>query len=200
MTREQKGILAAFVATVVCFLAGGLIGFYWGRCAAPQPSSPAIVVQVDTVTVSEPATDSVIQVGTVVAQLPVIKPKPKPRLAEIDGAMDADEPMDTIDYGLPPLEPSGVEARDSAAVEIPISRYVAEKDSLYRVVASGYAVSFDEITVYPRTVTVTQAVVQQRRSRWGIGIHAGYGVTLNHNTVQLAPYIGVGVSYNIITW
>ena len=200
MNSAQKGILAAFVAAVICFLAGGWIGLQIGRNRAGIVNPPIIETSIDTLTVAEPATDSVIQVGTVVAQLPVIKPKPRPRPAEIDGTIDADEPMDTIDYGLPPLEPSGIEARDSAAVEIPISRYVAERDSLYRVVAEGYAVDFKEITVYPQTVTICNTLEVRKPTRWGIGVHAGYGVTLNHNTVQLAPYIGVGISYNIITW
>jgi hypothetical protein len=37
-------------------------------------------------------------------------------------------------------------------------------------------------------------------THWGIGVQAGYGATLSNNTVKLAPYIGVGISYNIITW
>lgn len=38
-----------------------------------------------------------------------------------------------------------------------------------------------------------------RKTRWGIGVQAGYGAVLKQD-VRLYPYIGVGVSYNIIRW
>ena len=85
-------------------------------------------------------------------------------------------------------------------MEIPISRYVAEQDSLYRVVAEGYAVDFKEITVYPKTVTICNQVEVKKPTHWGIGIQAGYGATFNNNVVRLSPYIGVGVSYNVISF
>ena len=36
--------------------------------------------------------------------------------------------------------------------------------------------------------------------RWGIGLQAGYGVSLHNGEVFPAPYIGVGLSYSIINW
>lgn len=171
-------IAAALVLAVVSFAAGR----NGGICKARRDTINDTIVRVDTVTVTQVRIDTVERVRTVTAYLPAALPDPE----------DAGEPMDTIDYGLP--------LPDSVAVEIPISRYVAQEDSLYRVVATGYAVSFDEITVYPRTVTVTQTVVQQRRSRWGIGIHAGYGATVQGGAVRLSPYIGAGVQYNFVSW
>jgi hypothetical protein len=38
-----------------------------------------------------------------------------------------------------------------------------------------------------------------RKTRWGIGVQVGYGAVLKQD-VRLYPYIGVGVSYNIIRW
>jgi hypothetical protein len=38
-----------------------------------------------------------------------------------------------------------------------------------------------------------------RKTRWGIGVQAGYGAVLKQD-MKLYPYIGVGVSYNIIRW
>lgn len=176
MTSEQKGILAGLIAAVVCLAIGIWFGFEMGQKRA-ENKPPKIEVRIDTVTVTEVRIDTVEKVRTITAYLPVVP--------------DADEPMDTIDYPFTP---------DSVAVEIPILRYVAEQDSLYRVVAEGYAVDFKEITVYPMTVTITNTVEVRKPTHWGIGIQAGYGATLNHNTVQLSPYIGVGISYNIITW
>ena len=176
MTSEQKGILAGLIAAAVCLAIGIWFGFEMGQKRA-ENKPPKIEVRIDTVTVTEVRIDTVEKVRTITAYLPVVP--------------DDDEPMDTIDYPFTP---------DSVAVEIPISRYVAEQDSLYRVVAEGYAVDFKEIAVYPKTVTITNTVEIRKPTHWGIGIQAGYGATLNHNTVQLSPYIGVGISYNIITW
>lgn len=176
MTSEQKGILAGLIAAAVCLAIGIWFGFEMGQKRA-ENKPPKIEVRIDTVTVTEVRIDTVEKVRTITAYLPVVP--------------DDDEPMDTIDRPFTP---------DSVAVEIPISRYVAEQDSLYRVVAEGYAVDFKEITVYPKTVTITNTVEVRKPTHWGIGIQAGYGATLNHNTVQLSPYIGVGISYNIITW
>jgi hypothetical protein len=178
MNSEQKAILAGLIAALVCFLAGGWFGLEMGRKRA-ENKPPKIEVRVDTVTITQVRVDTVEKVRTITAYLPVVP--------------DDDEPMDTIDnpYDNPP---------DSAAVEIPISRYVAEQDSLYRVVAEGYAVDFKEITVYPKTVTICHQLEVPKPTHWGIGVQAGYGATLSNNTVKLAPYIGVGISYNIITW
>lgn len=89
---------------------------------------------------------------------------------------------------------------DTVAVVVPLSKYVAQQDSLYRVEATGYDVTFDQITVYPKTITEEHWVETVKASTWGIGIQAGYGATLHDNTVRLAPYVGVGISWNILTW
>lgn len=89
---------------------------------------------------------------------------------------------------------------DTVAVVVPLSKYVAQKDSLYRVEATGYDVTFDNITVYPKTVTISNTIEVVKPTRWGLGIQAGYGATLQDKTVHLSPYIGVGVSYNLLSW
>lgn len=38
----------------------------------------------------------------------------------------------------------------------------------------------------------------QKSKPFGIGIQAGYGLSTNNGVVFLSPYIGVGISYNII--
>lgn len=73
------------------------------------------------------------------------------------------------------------------------------EDSTYRAVVSGYRPSLDTIAVYPRHSVVTlysNNVVQGQKKRWGLGVQAGYGVTGD----GLSPFIGVGISYNILTW
>ena len=178
MTNEQKAIFWGFIFAVVFLAAGILFGRIWGISCVPK-QEPTIVVKVDTVTVTEVRIDTIERVRTITAYLPVAEPD--------------DEPMDTIDY--PYTNPT-----DSVMVTIPISRYVAEQDSLYRVVAEGYAVDFKEITVYPKTTTITNTIEVKKPSHWGIGIQAGYGATLQNNMVRLSPYVGVGVTYNLISF
>lgn len=91
---------------------------------------------------------------------------------------------------------------DSIAVDIPITQKVYE-DSLYRAYVSGYRPSLDSLIIFPRhditTVTNGYAYPQPRQKRWGIGIHVGYGMTMSR-TPQFTPYIGFGISYNLITF
>lgn len=88
--------------------------------------------------------------------------------------------------------------RDTVFVDVPIERRVYEEDSLYRAVVSGWHPSLDTLMVFPKTTTITirETVPVPDRRRWGIGIQAGAGATRN----GLTPYIGVGVSYNLLTW
>ncbi len=38
----------------------------------------------------------------------------------------------------------------------------------------------------------------QRNKRFGLGVHVGYGVGFLNKQLMLTPYVGVGISYNII--
>ena len=91
---------------------------------------------------------------------------------------------------------------DSAEVEIPITQKVYE-DSLYRAYVSGYRPNLDSLIIFPRhditTVTNGYTYPKSRQKRWGIGIHVGYGMTMSR-TPQFTPYIGFGISYNLITF
>ena len=91
---------------------------------------------------------------------------------------------------------------DSIAVDIPITQKVYE-DSLYRAYVSGYRPSLDSLIIFPRhditTVTNGYTYPKSRQKRWGIGIHVGYGMTMSR-TPQFTPYIGFGISYNLITF
>jgi len=86
-----------------------------------------------------------------------------------------------------------VEGVDS--VMIPITQKVYS-DSTYTAYVSGYQPSLDSIEVYQRTVykTITHEYMRNR-SRWGIGVQAGYGY--NFGGKRFDPYIGVGVTYTI---
>lgn len=72
----------------------------------------------------------------------------------------------------------------------------------YRAVVSGYQPSLDLIQVFPETKTVTQTVSapSRKRSHWSIALQTGYGLTLQSNRITPLPFIGAGLSYNIIEW
>lgn len=88
---------------------------------------------------------------------------------------------------------------DTVYLRLPreIKRY---EDSLFRAQVSGYRPELDWIEVYPQTVYVTKNVITKDISRWGIGLQAGYGAYAAGGQVRLAPYLGVGISYDIMSW
>lgn len=75
------------------------------------------------------------------------------------------------------------------------------QDSLARVYASGINPKIDSVQHYisERVIYKEIVVPKVKKTRWGIGVHAGYGVQFGKE-ITAAPYVGVGVSYNILTW
>lgn len=73
------------------------------------------------------------------------------------------------------------------------------RDSLYAAWVSGYEPELDSLHLFipEKTVTLT---LREKPKHWHIGATAGYGATLHDNTVSLAPYIGVGITYSIISF
>jgi len=71
-------------------------------------------------------------------------------------------------------------------------------DSLATVWASGIQPRVDSVRHYTQKQIITQqvAVPVPVRRRWGIGVQAGYGASRG----GLTPYIGIGVSYNFVTF
>ena len=92
---------------------------------------------------------------------------------------------------------------DTVAVYLPRETRVYE-DSLYRAEVSGYQPSLDRIDIFTQTQVVTKETVRtvKRRTHWGLGVSAGYGVAINAGGKAFtpAPYIGIGISYNLISW
>lgn len=77
----------------------------------------------------------------------------------------------------------------------------AYRDTSFEAWVSGVEPALDSIRIFApvRCVTVTERVPVKVRSRWGLGVSAGYGITLTKEP-QLTPYLGVGISYNIVSW
>ena len=75
---------------------------------------------------------------------------------------------------------------------------VTWEDSLARVYASGINPQVDSVIHFRKDMVITKEipVIQVKKTRCGIGIQAG--ATAGKDGV--IPYLGVGVSYNILSW
>jgi hypothetical protein len=87
---------------------------------------------------------------------------------------------------------------DSVEVEVAMERRMYQ-DSTYRAQVSGPAIggfhpSLDWVEVLNKNTYTTTTIKKPRR--WGVGVQVGYGMSRE----GLSPYIGVGISYNLITF
>lgn len=77
------------------------------------------------------------------------------------------------------------------------------QDENYQAWISGYRPELDSIHIFHNTqqiITSTTIRSKQKSYRWGIGIQAGYGITLQQNTIKPTQYIGIGVNYNLLSF
>lgn len=99
---------------------------------------------------------------------------------------------------VPVVDSVGKTTPDSARVALPVTQK-EYGDSGYRAWVSGVDPSLDSIHVYRKTVTVTQTVripVPSQEKRWGLGVQVGAVV----KDGKIAPYVGIGVSYNLLNF
>ena len=163
----------------------GLMGLIWMMCNNRAEVCESVyqdtmrVTVYDTIAYHQPVPKEEKPLGSITAKLPVSVPKLPVSVPE-DHSEDMDEMV----------------TPDSAEVVVPITQTVYE-DSTYTAYVSGYRASLDSLIFYPRyeVVTITK---QEKPKRWSVSIQAGCGVVLG-GRVQIGPYIGVGVSYNLIS-
>jgi hypothetical protein len=76
------------------------------------------------------------------------------------------------------------------------------QDSLSKVYASGVSVEIDSVLHFVPTQVISKErdVIVKVKPKWSIGVHAGYGAFANNGQIATSPYVGVGVSYNLISW
>ena len=107
--------------------------------------------------------------------------------------------VETIDTLLLPVSITDtLMLHDTVFVHLPIEQR-QYSDPRYTAWVSGYRPQLDSIHIYQRTEYITNKVkTVTKPKRWGIGLQAGYGVSLHNGQVFPAPYIGVGLSYSIV--
>lgn len=96
-----------------------------------------------------------------------------------------------------------VRIKDTLYVSLPLETRTYRREDFYAEV-SGYDPRLTYIEVYPQTQTITKTVTEtqtvRKKTPWGIGIQVGYGVAKDGNDFYTGPYVGVGISYNILRW
>ena len=80
-------------------------------------------------------------------------------------------------------------AQENDTVTIPISQKKYQGTN-YTAYVSGFHQSLDSISVTEKIINNT---IIKKRSRWNVGVMAGYGITYK----GLTPFVGVGVVYNL---
>ena len=160
----------AYIGIVLLFLLGAGLGF-WLRGKFPaKPVDP--VVQTDTLYLRD----------TIRIDNPV--PVPKPVYLPSDTVRLVSVQHDTVEV-LVPMEQKHYH------------------DSLYDAYVSGFKPNLDSLHVYPVTKVITTTVtIPQKVKHWGIGVHAGVGVQYGTigKRMDVGPYIGVGISYNLLSF
>lgn len=134
------------------------------------------------------------------------------RISEIVTKVDTLYLHDTLRIEKP--EPIIIRSIDTILVEVKDSIHIKDtiylklpkeqrvyQDKNYQAWISGYRPVLDSIHIYRNTqqiITSTTINTKQKRGRWGIGIHAGYGLTFQNNVIKPTPSIGFGLSYNLL--
>ena len=70
------------------------------------------------------------------------------------------------------------------------------EDSLAVVYASGVMPQVDSVIHHTQNLIITKEIPVIKKTRWGLGVQAGVGAGKG----GLTPYVGVGVSYNLLSW
>lgn len=162
----------SFLFRLVFLLIWGVGIFFWGRNSAKERDLTGCAPQVDTLVVRD----------TIVQEKPVYRTISQVRTEYVSV-------RDTI------------RVCDTLVVPVPIETKVYE-DSLYRAEVSGYRASLDRLEIYQqeRIVKQIETIYVKERKRWGIGVQAGYGIGIANGMPYLSPYIGIGISYDLIRW
>lgn len=96
------------------------------------------------------------------------------------------------------VPPADITIVDDSLIVLPVETKTYAGDD-YRLQISGYRPNLDWIETFAQSKYVTTTVTDKSNpKRWGIGIQAGYGVGVSSGQVTTFPYIGVGISYNIV--
>ncbi len=158
---------------------------------------------VDTIPYYKPVPKEEKPLGNITAKLPVSVPKLPESVQKFpESDKKLQDSVQNFGKSVPENHFEDMDEKvtpDSAEVIVPITQTVYE-DSTYTAYVSGYRASLDSLIFrMPREVTTITNTHYQKPKRWSVGIQVGYGMTLK-GTPQFAPYVGIGVSYNLFSF
>lgn len=87
--------------------------------------------------------------------------------------------------------------RDTVYIPLPREQ-VTWQDEWAKVYASGIYPQIDSVQHFITEKTIVRNVV--KKTKWSIGVQAGYGFALQDKAIRQTPYIGLGVQYNLLSW
>jgi len=186
MTSLCWRMLSVFGITLLLAL---LICWCYNGCTGSGGESDTLSVRVDsvrdTIIIEKHDTVPVVRRETVVRRIPVLELLSEAKVmgettSEMTGEMTGETTGDSLDI---------------------VQREYSD-DSAYTAWVSGIRYAdyprLDSITVRQREITsrITETItIQKNRSRWSVGLQAGYGYGFLHRGFE--PYVGVGVTYSL---
>ena len=201
MGRLKNIALLLFLAV---FLASLCLNVHHYTGGTTEPYRDTIKTTfVDTIPYYKPVPHEEKPLGNITAKLPVSVPKLPESVQKFpESDKKLQDSVQNFGKSVPEdhFEDMGEKVTpDSAEVIVPITQTVYE-DSTYTAYVSGYRASLDSLIFrMPREVTTITNTHYQKPKRWSVGIQVGYGMTLK-GTPQFAPYVGIGVSYNLFSF
>lgn len=201
MERLKNIALLLFLAVFVASLCLN-VHHYTGGTTEPYRDTIKTTF-VDTIPYYKPVPKEEKPLGNITAKLPVSVPKLPESVQKFpESDKKLQDSVQNFGKSVPEdhFEDMGEKVTpDSAEVIVPITQTVYE-DSTYTAYVSGYRASLDSLIFrMPREVTTITNTHYQKPKRWSVGIQVGYGMTLK-GTPQFAPYVGIGVSYNLFSF
>ena len=201
MERLKNIALLLFLAVFVASLCLN-VHHYTGGTTEPYRDTIKTTF-VDTIPYYKPVPKEEKPLGDITAKLPVSVPKLPESVQKFpESDKKLQDSVQNFGKSVPEdhFEDMGEKVTpDSAEVIVPITQTVYE-DSTYTAYVSGYRASLDSLIFrMPREVTTITNTHYQKPKRWSVGIQVGYGMTLK-GTPQFAPYVGIGVSYNLFSF
>ena len=201
MEKVKNIALLLFLAVFVASLCLN-VHHYTGGTTEPYRDTIKTTF-VDTIPYYKPVPKEEKSLGNITAKLPVSVPKLPENVQKFpESGKNLQDSVQNFGKSVPDdhFEDMGEKVTpDSADVVVPITQTVYE-DSTYTAYVSGYRASLDSLIFrMPREVTTITNTHYQKPKRWSIGIQVGYGMTLK-GTPQFAPYVGIGVSYNLFSF
>lgn len=182
----MKDFLKILAVVVVSLIAGA----YLHKCQSPKQGEPErppglvtdTIKYIDTIPYLMPQPKQEVSLGNTIKFLPVFIPK--------ESMTPADKPA----YAESEFPPGDIDNTDSVAVVIPITQKEYEGED-YHAWVSGYEPMLDSVFVFPKREIVTIREPPNKK-HWHIGPTIGYGYTPQ----GFQPYVGLSVTYSIISF